>query len=53
VRVGVEQQGVTDFGHFPAQSGPMEGQVLQLQVAVSIVAEKRQSGAEYHELEFL
>src|SRR6266566_681785 len=23
-------EGVTDFGHFPAQSGPMEGQVLQL-----------------------
>ena len=29
VRVGVDRR-CHDFGHFPTQSGPMEGQVLQL-----------------------
>src|SRR6266700_3926470 len=55
VRVGVDRR-CHDFGHFPAQSGPMEGQVLQLAWLASCcshVAEKRQSGTEYHEPEFL
>ena len=38
------------FRHSPDQ---WKDRFYSLQVAVSIVAEKRQSGAEYHELEFL
>jgi hypothetical protein len=51
--VGVEQKVSPTLDIFRHSPDQWKDRFYSLQVAVSIVAEKRQSGAEYHELEFL
>jgi hypothetical protein len=53
VRVGAEQKVSPTLDIFRHSPDQWKDRFYSLQVAVSIVAEKRQSGAEYHELEFL
>jgi ABC-type sulfate/molybdate transport systems ATPase subunit len=53
VRVSVEQKVSPTLDIFRHSPDQWKDRFYSLQVAVSIVAEKRQSGAEYHELEFL
>src|SRR5438477_926121 len=53
VRVGVEQKVSPTLDIFRHSPDQWKDRFYSLQVAVFIVAEKRQSGAEYHELEFL
>ncbi len=50
---GVEQKVSPTLDIFRHSPDQWKDRFYSLQVAVSIVAEKRQSGGEYHELEFL